>query len=141
MTTNPSKNIAPAQIEQLRKAAGEVRQRAYAPYSNFLVGAALLTDSGLIFQGCNVENASYGLAICAERSAISSAVAAGCQRFRAVAIVSRGGVTPCGACRQVLTEFGLDIEILLFDADSNELKSRFLSGELLPGAFKLDDAR
>ena len=99
--------------EQLLDAATAVRLRAYAPYSNFQVGAALLAKDGRIFTGCNVENLSYGLTICAERNAIFAAVAAGVREFDAIAIVAdtREPVSPCGACRQVMAEFG-DFKII-----------------------------
>ena len=113
-----------------------VRQRAYARYSQFHVGAALLAASGEVFTGCNVENASYGLTICAERSALFAAVAAGQQRFEMLAIAARGGASPCGACRQVLVEFAPDLPILLIDSEDplqiNEVNLR----DLLPGAIK-----
>ncbi len=96
-------------------AATRVKHNAYAVYSNFRVGAALLTDEGAIFEGCNVENASYGLTICAERNAVFRAVAEGKNHFRAIAISSddTGFITPCGACRQVLAEFAPRLEIIL----------------------------
>ena len=99
--------------EQLLDAATAVRLRAYAPYSNFQVGAALLAKDGRIFTGCNVENLSYGLTICAERNAIFAAVAAGVREFAAIAMVAdtREPVSPCGACRQVMAEFG-DFKII-----------------------------
>jgi cytidine deaminase len=100
---------------ELVAAAERVKHNAYAVYSNFRVGAALLTDEGDIFEGCNVENASYGLTICAERNAVFQAVAEGKKRFRAIAISSdaAGFITPCGACRQVLAEFAPRLEIIL----------------------------
>lgn len=100
---------------ELVAAAARVKHNAYAIYSNFRVGAALLTDEGDIFEGCNVENASYGLTICAERNAVFQAVAEGKKRFRAIAISSDdvGFITPCGACRQVLAEFTPRLEIIL----------------------------
>ena len=93
--------------DALVEAAWKVREAAYAPYSNFAVGAALLTADGRVFTGCNVENISYGLTNCAERVAIGAAVAAGVREFLAVAVVADTGVpiSPCGACRQVLAEF------------------------------------
>lgn len=97
--------------------AREVRRKAYAPYSQFHVGAAVLTASGEIFVGCNVENASYGLTICAERAAVCTAVAAGHTKIVAVAVATSGGASPCGACRQVLSEFGPAMTIVLVDAD------------------------
>ncbi|MCA9602467.1 MAG: cytidine deaminase, partial [Myxococcales bacterium] len=99
----------------LQARATEVRARAYAPYSEFTVGAALLS-SGVVFVGANVENASYGLCLCAERSAIAGAVAAGHREFQAMAIAAQGPrpVPPCGMCRQVLLEFAPDIPVRCF---------------------------
>ncbi len=93
--------------------ARAAREHAYAPYSRFAVGAALRTRTGRVFRGCNVENLSYGLTICAERNALFAAVAAGEREFDAIAIVadSKEPVTPCGACRQVLAEFALDLAV------------------------------
>jgi cytidine deaminase len=94
-------------VTQLIRKAAAGRRRAYAPYSKFRVGAALAAADGRIFEGCNVENASYGLTICAERAAVAAAVTAGCRRFKAMAIVggTRQAPYPCGACLQVLAEF------------------------------------
>lgn len=119
----------------LIRAALEARQRAYAPYSNFTVGAALETASGEVFTGCNVENASYGLTICAERFAVGAAVAAGHHQFSRVVVASDAKAGPCGACRQVLAEFG-DLEILMVDADG-EIERRRRLDDLLPEQFKL----
>jgi cytidine deaminase len=128
-------------VRALIEAALAARQRAYAKYSDFLVGAALLTDGGQVFSGCNVENVSYGLTICAERTAVFSAVAAGQRKFSMLAIASSGGVTPCGACRQVLVEFAPELPILLVDVrrpnESVEVNLR----ELLPGAFTFKPKR
>ena len=111
-----------------------IRSRAHAPYSNFQVGAALLSKTGEIFLGCNVENASYSLTICAERVAAGTAVASGQSQWVAIAIASRGAVTPCGACRQFLAEFGNDLLVLSVDAESQKVR-RFQLFELLPHAF------
>ena len=101
-------------LANLASAAIEASQRAYAPYSKFKVGAALLAEDGRVFTGCNVENASYGLTNCAERTAVFKAVSEGATRFKAIAIA--GGVgdvaMPCGACRQVLAEFSPEMEVL-----------------------------
>jgi cytidine deaminase len=118
--------------DPLVEAAWQVRQLAYAPYSNFQVGAALLAADGRIFVGCNVENLSYGLTNCAERVAVGAAVAAGAREFVAVAVVADTAVpiSPCGACRQVLAEFGVE-RILL--ANRTE-RLEFTLDELLPRA-------
>ncbi len=105
--------------DQLVQAALDVRQRAYAPYSNYQVGAALLTKDGAIYTGCNVENASYGLTVCAERNAVFKMVADGVQRFEAIAIATDNAGSPCGACRQVMVEFADDIPVYLTDKDGN----------------------
>lgn len=120
---------------KLVHAALEVRQRAYARYSNFHVGAALATEDGTVFTGVNVENASYGLTQCAERTAVTTAIAKGHRRLKAVAIASQGGVTPCGACRQVLAEFCDDMEVLLVDIDRPGEVQRTQISKLLPGKF------
>lgn len=114
-------------------AARKARQKAYAPYSNFAVGAALRTRSGRVFTGCNIENASYGLTICAERVAVAKAISEGERDFEAIAVVSPGGATPCGACRQVLAEFNPDLRIIVADPEGNI--RRFRLSELLPEAF------
>lgn len=121
-------------MKDLIAAARAVRERAYAPYSRFLVGAALRTKSGRIFSGCNVENLSFGLTICAERSAVFAAVAAGEREFDAIAIVadSKEPVTPCGACRQVLAEFGLDLAVCSANLEGQTFESTIR--ELLPRA-------
>ena len=116
--------------EKLVAAAWRAREAAYSPYSNFPVGAALLAGDGRIFVGCNVENISFGLTICAERVAIGAAIAAGVRKFVAAAVVADSGVpiSPCGACRQVLAEFGVPVVILA--NRSNHLV--FTLEELLP---------
>ena len=129
--------LSAQQLASLIESAKSARLRAYAPYSNFLVGAAILSDNGQIFEGCNVENASFGLTICAERSAVSAAIAQGQRTWRAIAVASLGAVTPCGACRQVLHEFGKELEVILVDAASGEIRARWTTGGLLPGAFSL----
>jgi cytidine deaminase len=113
-------------------AAWKVREQAHAPYSNFKVGAALLTMDGRVFTGCNVENLSYGLTMCAERVAIGAAVAAGVREFAGVAVVADTTVpiSPCGACRQVLSEFGVPLVLL---ANRSEQIS-FSMADLLPRA-------
>ncbi len=105
--------ITPQEQASLIAAAKAIQARAYAPYSNYCVGAALLADDGQLFTGVNVENASYGLTICAERNAIFAMVTAGIQRFKAIAIIGDGAVSPCGACRQVMVEFAGDVPVYL----------------------------
>ncbi len=122
---------------QLLAAAIDARLQAYAPYSDFLVGAALLTADDQILCGCNVENASYGLTICAERNAVFAAVAQGHRQFQAIALATVGGVTPCGACRQVLAEFCDDLPILIVDVDQPDRVTETSLAVLLPGRFKL----
>ena len=125
------------QFGKLIAAARAAQRKAYAPYSKFRVGAALLTASGKIFTGVNVENASYGLTICAERVAITKAVSEGHHKFRALAVVApRTRVTPCGACRQVLAEFG-DCVVLCADSRNTKRVRLHLLSELLPHAFNL----
>lgn len=104
-------------FQPLIDAALEVRKNAYAPYSKFLVGAAALTEDGTIFTGTNVENASYGLTICAERIAVGSAVAAGHRMITAIAVATEAAASPCGACRQFLCEFGGDMKVFQVNAD------------------------
>lgn len=120
------------QTDSLLEAAWQAREHAYAPYSNFAVGAALLAADGRVFVGCNVENISYGLTNCAERVAIGAAVAAGVREFTAVVVVADTGVpiSPCGACRQVLAEFGVAKVILANRSQHLE----FILEELLPRA-------
>lgn len=122
--------------EELINIAVKAMKRAYAPYSQFKVGAALLTKSGKVFEGFNIENSSYGLSICAERVAIFSAVVAGERNFEKIAIVADTDklVSPCGACRQVMSEFG-DFQVIMTNT-SGQLIVRSVS-ELLPFAFKL----
>lgn len=121
----------------LMEAAHEYRSRAYAPYSRFTVGAAILLDDGSVVGGCNVENGSYGISICAERVAMSCAVASGKRNLLAVAVSGPSGVfcSPCGACRQFLSEFNPRAEIFLMEGD--ELRV-FSLGSLLPYGFSLE---
>ena len=123
----------------LIQAARAARRRAYAPYSTFRVGAALETSEGVIVTGCNVENASYGLTMCAERVAMFTAIAAGHRHFRRIAIVAdtQAPTPPCGACRQVLWESGGDLEVIL--GNLRREQSRHQLRDLLPHAFKLVD--
>ena len=114
--------------------ANEARRRAYVPYSNYPVGAALRTKSGKLFTGVNVENAAYPTTICAERTAVFSAITAGEREFDVIAVVTENGGTPCGSCRQVLAEFGLDTVVLIANRDGELLQETTVK-ELLPGAF------
>lgn len=124
---------SPALVEKLVTLAREARKQAYAPYSGFAVGAALRTVSGHVYTGCNVENASYGLSICAERVAVGKAVSAGERDFETLAVVSKTMASPCGACRQVLAEFGLDTKVVM--ADLEQSREIHTVGDLLPAAF------
>jgi cytidine deaminase len=125
----------PAQLKKLKIAARSAAGRAYAPYSRFRVGAATLTDAGKIFSGCNVENASYGLCNCAERTAIFSAVAAGERKLQCVVVytATKTATAPCGACRQVIHEFGPQARVISFCATDDEIDVSI--DALLPGAF------
>jgi cytidine deaminase len=121
---------------RLVEEATEARQNAYAPYSRFLVGAALLGRSGRVYRGVNVENASYPMGTCAERTAIFTAVSEGEREFEAIAIVSETGAMPCGGCRQVLREFGGPAgELQVFVADLEGHVRTFSIAELLPEGF------
>lgn len=127
--------------DQLIAEAKLARQRAYAPYSKFLVGAALLCRDGKVFHGCNVENASYGLCNCAERTALFSAVAAGyrARDFAAIAVTgdTEGPIAPCGACRQVMIELGgPDMAVILTNLHGARMDTT--AGEQLPHAFYLE---
>jgi cytidine deaminase len=125
-------------LESLLAAARAVRLRAHAPFSHFLVGAALETAEGVVVTGCNVENATYGLTICAERVAVFKAISEGHRAFTRIAVVAdtKAPTPPCGACRQILWEFGGDLEVILADLEAE--KGRYRLKELLPLAF---DAR
>jgi len=120
--------------EFLIEKAREVRERAYVKYSNFKVGAALLCKSGKIYTGCNIENASYGATICAERVAFTKAISEGEKEFEAIAIVSSGDkiAFPCGICRQFMSEFGMDLTLIFSDGQKIET---YKLHELLPHAF------
>ena len=120
--------------DALIPAAVAARKHAYATYSDFSVGAALLATDGRIFIGCNVENASYGLTMCAERVAIGSAVAQGCRSFEAIAIATEGAVSPCGACLQVLAEFCEQLNVLITDEDGQNVRRSTLQA-MLPDRF------
>lgn len=122
--------------DRLVAAAADIRRHSYAPYSRYRVGAAILSDDGRLFTGVNVENASYGLTVCAERSAVSSMIAAGSICIAAVAVCSENGVAPCGACRQVLSEFvppGQDIPVIVVDGRGNTRQTTLCT--LMPERF------
>ena len=126
-------------VEKLIKAAAAARERAYAPYSKFRVGAAILTGDGRYYTGCNIENASYSLTCCAERVALFKAVSDGERDFEAIAVTAgtEEYCTPCGACRQALAEFGGDIKVFMANRQGDYLVQTV--AELLPAAFKLDN--
>jgi len=126
------------QTNQLIQAAIEARQWAYAPYSHYPVGAALLTASGRMYDGANIENAAYPVTICAERVAIFKAVSQGERDFVALAVVTANSGTPCGSCRQVMAEFGLDTTVLIADSEG-KVSQETTVRELLPGAFTPKD--
>jgi cytidine deaminase len=120
--------------QELIQAAVEARRWAYAPYSGYFVGAAVLADSGEIYDGVNVENAAYPTSICAERVAIFKAASQGERNFTAIAVVTENGGSPCGACRQVMAEFGPDLLVFIADDQGHLLQETTLAA-LLPGAF------
>ena len=126
--------------QSLIQTAQEARRWAYAPYSNYAVGAAILTTSGRIYDGVNVENAVYPTTICAERVAVFKAVSEGERDFQAIAVVTENGGSPCGSCRQVLAEFGLGIKLLIADSAGNLVDELTLQ-ELLPRAFTPNDLK
>jgi len=121
--------------QELIRRALLVQTRAYAPYSNYPVGAALLGRSGQVYEGVNVENAAYPTSMCAERSAVFHAISCGERQFEAIAVVTPNGGSPCGACRQVLSEFGLDLIVYVADGEGH-LLAQTTVGDLLPLAFR-----
>ena len=119
--------------DKLIASAAAARERAYAPYSNFKVGAALKGKSGRVYAGCNVENAAYGPSMCAERTAIFKAVSEGEREFEAIAVVTENGASPCGPCRQVMMEFAPDMAVIIADTQG---RARFTTvHDLLPDGF------
>jgi len=135
MTAEPEQD----DTHSLERSAREASGMAYSPYSDIRVGAALEAEDGRVFTGCNVENASYGLTLCAERTALFKAVSEGVKSFRRIAVCSSLPKTlmPCGACRQVLAEFAPDLEVIVLgDGDERQV---YGLGELLPGALRRGD--
>lgn len=124
--------------QELITLANDTRKNAYAKYSNYTVGAALLSKSGKIYTGVNVENAVFPLTLCAERVALFKAVSEGEREFEAISVVTDNGGSPCGSCRQVLSEFGLDIIVYIADGEGNLLEETTVA-ELLPRAFSAGD--
>lgn len=122
--------------EQLIREAEKARENAYAPYSQFAVGAAVLADDGSCYRGCNVENASYGLTVCAERNALFQAIAAGARNITTLAVIAdtKEPVVPCGACLQVMAEFNPEMTVIM--AGSDGIHSERTLRDLLPHAFK-----
>jgi cytidine deaminase len=127
MLTDKERNL-------LIQSASEIRQWAYAPYSHYPVGAALLAASGRVYTGVNIENAAYPSGTCAERVAVFKAVSEGERQFLAIAVVTNYGGSPCGACRQVLAEFGLDTLVIIADQAGKIIQETILA-DLLPGSF------
>lgn len=130
--------LSPEIQKQLIETAIQVREWAYAPYSNYRVGAALLTSSGKVYDGVNIENAVYPLGLCAERVTIFKAVSEGEHDFVAMAIATENGGMPCGSCRQVMAEFGLDMRVIVVDT-SGRIHAESTVDGLLPGAFTPKD--
>lgn len=122
--------------DELIARAVATRERAYAPYSNFKVGAALLGKSGRVYTGCNVENAAYGPSICAERTAVFKAVSEGEREFEAIAVVTEYGASPCGTCRQVMVEFAPEMTVIIVDTQGNARRTKVR--DLLPDGFTPD---
>jgi cytidine deaminase len=129
--------ITQTQRNELVARALDARRHAYAPYSHYAVGAALLTGTGKVYSGANVENAAYPTGICAERAALFHAVSEGERQFVAIAVVTENAGMPCGACRQGLSEFGLDILVLIADTNGRIVSEACLAA-LLPQAFRPD---
>src|SRR5687767_12765701 len=131
-----------ARLNEMLGAARAIRQRAYAPYSGFPVGAAILNEDGMIRGGVNIENASYPLSVCAERNAVAMMVMSGQEKILAVAVATDADMPtpPCGGCRQVLWEFG-DADTPVVAEGANGVRARWRLGELLPHAFGPDDLR
>ncbi len=126
-------------FEKALSSALEVRKNAYAPYSNFAVGAAIVTNDGTIFTGVNVENSSFGATNCAERTALFSAITAGYRDFEAIVIASNlngKAVFPCGICRQVLADFNPKMRVILINSETKEVEQDLLLSDIFPGVFE-----
>lgn len=130
-----------SEFEELWRTAWRVRSNAYVPYSNYPVGAALLSSDGKIWSGCNVENVSFGLTMCAERNAIFQMVAGGSQSIRSVVVATKDGATPCGACRQVLAEFAESPDIVIVCGSEDGQYSEFTLEALFPDGFSSQAVR
>ncbi len=132
--------LAIISLDELVTEAEAARKQAYAPYSRFAVGAALVAGSGRVYSACNVENAVYGLSMCAERNAVFKAVAAGERQVLALAVVTETGATPCGPCRQVLREFavGDGSALVVIVADTSGNRKEYTLRQLLPDSFSAD---
>ena len=133
-------SLEAGQRKKLIDLAIQARQWAYAPYSHYAVGAALITASGKIYDGVNIENVAFPTGICAERVAIFKAISEGEREFVALAVATENGATPCGSCRQVMAEFGLDTEIIVVDTEATVHLETTVAG-LLPGAFTPKDLK
>jgi cytidine deaminase len=131
--------VGKGEFARLMAAARAARERAYAPYSDFKVGAAALGDDGRVYVGVNVENASYGLSLCAERAAVAAAVAGGAREIIALAIAADRPAAPCGACRQVIVELGPEATVIWEDGAGGYVVKK--ADELLPERFRLDESR
>lgn len=131
-------HISPETRQALIESAANARRWAYAPYSHYAVGAAVLAASGKVYEGVNIENSAYPTTMCAERVAVFKAVTAGERQFEAIAVVTANGGAPCGSCRQVLAEFGLETLVIIADAEGNIVAECPLS-DLLPRAFTPQD--
>jgi len=131
------KKLEQEQKVDLMRIASQVRKWAYVPYSNYRVGAAVLTDSGRIYDGINIENAAFPVTICAERTAIFKALSNGERKFQAIAIVTKDGGMPCGSCRQVMAEFSPEMVVIVAD-DNGKITAEKKLSDLLPGAFSAD---
>lgn len=137
----PSPEIAPVSVDDLFALARQAAQAAYAPYSQFKVGAAILGQNGRVYTGFNVENASYGLTICAERVAAVRALSDQCASWKSIAVVSPASVSPCGSCRQFLAEFGLSLEVWIGSVDPQASVRCVSLQDLLPDAMALVEAQ